>query len=916
MGGIRKLTDTRRGHALLIAINGVIRGATKIDLDDLKTRAHGMAQFIEPDLSTADIDRVIDEAIEMNAVTLNLGVSVVDQATFIPWLRERKQATRLSRSNAYLELLLDRKWSAGVVERLDEQTDQIAELVGDPKASGPWSRRGLAMGEVQSGKTSTYISVLAKAIDYGYKVLVVIGGHTEDLRRQTQGRLDSDLTGLDSAFLSDNIQYSDALVRIGIGKIDAGLQTNVLTTTRGDFSASNKRAGLVALGGDTPTVFVVKKNAKVLQNLAAYLKANMPQTASQPPLLLIDDESDWASININDEDNVTKVNAAIRDLLASSNRNSYLGITATPFANIFIDDAVEEDLFPRDYIQTLESPSNYSGVSHYFRGEGRTALIHDIDDTLEVLPYGHKRTHVLRSLPASVRLAVCSFCVGTAVRRIREGTPAPASMLINVSRFNDIQARVEALVQKFATELNQHVNAEFGIPLGSRMSEPTAMLRRALNEIFPDVDIPWDELKPALAEVVDELSVQLVNSQTKAAREKRLRETPKPIREAEALLPTIYVGGDVLARGLTLDGLQVSYYVRRASAADTLLQMGRWFGYRPGYDDLVRIWIDPDVAELFRYTSQLSEELRDSLSEMNALGLTPKDFGIKLRRHPEGFMIASARKMRNAVDHEGLVSVNGQVFESTALPSDQSARRKNLDALVWFVSALGSSGQSPSKKKDPLWRNVPQEMVHQFLLRFRGHPGEPAFGGAPGAGGALAEGLGDVKNGDLWDVALISGSGPELDVAGLPRRRSSVRNKGLVWDTPGMIRMGNRRVAAGADFASLFSESQLSAFRARGIDPGRGDRYLAREVLERPTLLLYAITTGASAPSTARAQVITPSDPLVGVVAYTPSLTASEDRDERERGRGVRWKVNPVFARLLLGMPTTPEEEELEEEDE
>jgi hypothetical protein len=372
----------------------------------------------------------------------------------------------------------------------------------------------------------------------------------------------------------------------------------------------------------------------------------------------------------------------------------------------------------------------------------------------------------------------------------------------------------------------------------------------------------------------------------------------------------------VLSRGLTLEGLQVSYYLRKTGAASTLLQMGRWFGYRPGYDDLIRIWMDSEIADLFRYAAELSDELRLSLAEMNALELKPTEFGIKLRRHPEGFLIAASRQMKNAVEHSGLVSINGQVLESVALPADELDRQANLDALTELVSELGES-EYTLRKLDPLWRNVPRDVIERFLGAFRGYRLEPQFGGGK-AGGALLQGIDQVKNGDSWDVVLMSGQGLPIQHQGLPQRKTSVRNQ-LDWGTPGAILLASRRVAAGGDLKSVLQKEQRDELVALGIDADKGDRLIARAVVKRPTLMLYTITSrveqkdATSDPSEHR---IGPELPLVGVVAVTPSLGFEEEQQEIASGRGVRWQVNTVFARIMLGLSPNAEDDEPEEGDE
>jgi hypothetical protein len=897
----------------------MLRKDETLDLAALKAAAAGVRPFVAPGIDDDEFQAVIARAVEMNAIVLRVGDAIVDPKTFTPWLEERRPSVDMRRSGAYQELLLSRGWAGNVIDALDEQTDRLMDLVGDPQKAAPWNRRGLGIGEVQSGKTSTYIGLLAKAIDYGYKIIVVIGGHTEDLRRQTQARLDRDLTGVDSAYLADNIVVETDVARIGIGRVDQTLaaSVNVLTTTRSDFSAHSKRAGNVALGGDTPTIFVIKKNARVMQNLAAYLRAHIPNWASQPPLVLIDDEADWASINVNSRDDVSAVNQAIRDILAASNRNSYLGITATPFANVFIDDEVEEDIFPRDYIVALESPSNYQGVGRYFSAADHPALVSDVSDTLTVIPYSHKRTLEVQQLPTSVKRAIATFFVGTAIRRIRDQQPQPASMLINVSRFNDVQSKVSALVAQFTRESAATIMSEFALSEGpSGRSQRAELFLDAYEEHFHDAGVSWQAVRHQLLLVADEFRVELINSQTKADREKHARETPKSVREAEALLPTIFVGGDVLARGLTIEGLQVSYYARRAAAADTLLQMGRWFGYRPGYEDLVRLWIDDETAELFRWTADISAELRESISEMRGLGLTPAQFGLKIKRHPEGFQIAAARKMRDAVDHDGIISINGRVFESTALSWRDEDRDANLVALQNLLEVLGTPTRTPGKRGngDPFWSRVDRRVVEDFLGAFRGHPDEPNFGGSDRAGGLILQNIAEIKNGESWDVAYISGSGPEIAVVGLPGgQKASVRDQlelgALGSDGTASVEFPNRRVAAGQDLRSLVP------FDAQENDGGtavatKGDRALARERLKRPALMLYTVVSNLEDREPPNKRVHVPLDaPLVAAVVATPKLTVEEEYDELVNDRGVRWKVNRVYARRQLGMSMSLEDD-------
>lgn len=901
---------------LLRALNGTMVDDETIDLEEVRNRAFGMAPYVSRGLADVDIQAVVDRVLELHAVELKIGVGVINKATFEPWIEARKVSVAGNRWDAYEELLLRREWSPRVVDKLDDQTDRIVELMGDPMKGGEWARRGLAIGEVQSGKTATYIGVLNKAIDYGYKLIVIIGGHTEDLRRQTQRRVDTDLTGLDSLFMSENIAQ-EATIRVGVGQINETLQTNVLTTSRSDFNAASKRAGVVAFG-DTPTVFVVKKNAKVLANLAAYLKRQAHQGQHTLPLVVIDDEADWASINTKSEEDAAAVNKGIRHLLSASSRNSYLGITATPFANILIDDEVEDDLFPRDYIQSLESPSNYQGIETYL-GNGigaanHPSIITDVADCLAILPFTHKRSQLLETLPESMLEALSAFYVGTAIRRTRENELRPAAMMINVSRFNDVQSKVAGLLGRTVGEINDAVLAEFALSENRSESVATGRLRRAFEREYSQSGVEWLEVRKQIITVAKDIRVELVNGLTVGARNKRLSGMSRDARLQESLQPTVFVGGDVLARGLTLDGLQVSYYVRKAGAADTLLQMGRWFGYRPGYEDLVRIWMDDDVVNLFKYVADLSADLRGSLREMNALDLTPKAFGLKMRRHPESFMITAANKQKHGVAFEGLISIHGSTFESHVLSAAAPDRIRNLEAVRKFASNVHELdvAENPQLRagRHQVWRSVPAQLVEDLFVDFRGYDHEPFFGRATGGQGAqLAAYLAEAKNGEFWDVAFVSGNGVPT-VIGPITVDSSIRDR-LDWDRGANIfRLGNRRVAAGSDFKNVLTREQIRILESE-LPEGRkiSEGSIARVALQRPVILIFAITSSSPKLETP----ITPDEPLVAVMVAFPGLTTEEELAELDQDRGARFIVNKVFARINFGLPLSEEEDEVDE---
>src|SRR5699024_4967671 len=532
--------------------------------------------------------RIATEVAEAHKSKLQLGPTVRNEATFDPWLKDRKSEVETKRGDAYDQLLIERGWGRNVVRTLSRQTDTIVELMGDPRIEGTWRRKGLVIGEVQSGKTATYIGLLNKALEFSYQIVVVIGGHTEVLRRQTQGRLDSDLIGDDTSYLTEEAtKLRDT--KIGIGKINSDIGTTALTSARFDFNLRTAQSATVNLATVNPTVFVVKQNASVLKSLAKYIRSTAAGGGHNVPMAVIDDESDWASVNTSAKDKErTAVNKAIIDLLAVSQKSSYMGITATPFANILIaDDKEARDLFPRDYIMALESPSSYRGVDYYFPPDGEESanIISDIDDFHNLLPQKHKKDANVVGLAQSLQEAILAFYLASAERYRREGAQPPSSMMVNVSRFNDVQKRFSILIERFTDKINDEIFASQSYFSGE-LSEPTRIvtnLQRIAHKRFSEQDLDIKSLGPELLTVAEDIHTDLVNGLTMKARNERLATLTRKGLADWRRRPAIFVGGNVLARGLTLDGLVVSYFTRRAGAADTLLQMGRWFGHRPGY---------------------------------------------------------------------------------------------------------------------------------------------------------------------------------------------------------------------------------------------------------------------------------------------------------------------------------------------
>lgn len=911
------LTEDQRSleaQLTMWVVNENRKRRASVPLDDLETKARQLSEILTPDLDDLQVEQVVVVVTTKGNVTQGIDVGIVDRE-FSRWIADRKSSTDEKRWNAYRGLLVSRGWAPQVVDALERQTDAVVELMGDPTADGKWARRGLLMGEVQSGKTATYIGVLNKAIDYGYRVIIILGGHTNDLRGQTQQRVDADLTGTNSSFLEDNITAVGAQMRTGIGLVDQTFRTIGMTTVRRDFSASSKLASTVWVDTGVPTVFVIKKNVRMLENVKTYIQQQAGPTGFDLPLVVVDDEADWGSPNTADPDrDPTRVNRAIRGLLDVSSRSTYLGITATPFANVLIDHTVEDDLFPSNYIRALAAPSNYLGVGTYFDADS-DAVSTDVDDCLRQLPLKHKKEHPFGALPHSLEDAVIAFFIGCAIRVLREGNTKPASMMVNVSRFNLVQARVHDALTEFTASVAAVISTEFARSASVGRSELATRVRALSDHQYPRVlasEFSWAQIAETLVEIADTFRIDLVNNQTSKDRVNARRQMTPEQRDAHDARPVIYVGGDVLSRGLTLDGLQVSYFVRQPGSADTLLQMGRWFGYRPGYDDLVRIWMPSNVDEIFTNVATISQELREDLREMEAHGLTPKQFGLKIRLIPE-IAIVAANKRRAATVEDVVVNLHGQIKQSVNMSTDYLQRNSAaVDGLVSRLVKQGSSYKTHGQAYG--WHEVPLAHVAEFFDTFTAHRSDLFFGTGPNLPKPqITKFLSDAKNADAWRVVIVSGSGDHVSVDGLQDEfRSSLRNQIQVKHDAGTyLHFKNRQVASPTDLANSLPSSSYEQLRARvdrDYEPGRAlDEILAKSSVTHPTLMLYAVTTKPGDRSAPPQVAIDSDQPLWAVRVAFPPLDLDDAEDRARQERGVKILVNTVWQEQFFGIDDAEE---------
>lgn len=420
--------------------------------------------------STGEIDAedLAKDIESLYSVWIDIGKALDDKTGHMAWLPDKKSKKQWKFWRRYERYLEEEKgWPPKVKNSLGDLTDLILERIEDPERPAPWDRRGMVVGSVQSGKTANYIGLICKAVDAGYKLIIILAGLHNNLRSQTQLRIDEGVLGFDT---QKNRKYNPDNRRIGVGLLQSEpLYIHSLTNSeeQGDFKKKVADTVGVMIGGD-PVILVLKKNKSVLNNLIKWALADKerdPNTGKKIihniPLLLIDDEADNASINIK-KDDVSAINEKIRTLLDSFDKSAYVGYTATPFANIFINpdcanQKLGDDIFPRSFIINLPNSSDYVGPSRVFgldsdpdadiEGvEPLPGIVKTIDDYDIYFPEGHKKDHNPADLPDSLREAIRAFVLTCAARRVRGQINKHNSMMIHVTRYVDVQRKVTELV--------------------------------------------------------------------------------------------------------------------------------------------------------------------------------------------------------------------------------------------------------------------------------------------------------------------------------------------------------------------------------------------------------------------------------------------------------------------------------------
>ncbi len=817
-------------------------------------------------------------------------------------------------------------WDLQVIDRsIDTPTNSIMNAISNPRIQTPCERIGMVFGYVQSGKTANYIGLLNKAIDSGYKIIIVLTGMHNNLRSQTQSRIDEEVLGYETSIELLLAEYTRKPNAIGVGK-DRNIPPILIPTltSRDDNGDFNKKR--VGTSVQPPIMLITKKNASVLKNIISYFETHPIAKTSEGkrkfinadyPLLLIDDEADQASINTNDcynEDGTfnedcdpTKINGYIRKLFNLFKCRSYVGYTATPYANIFIPSIsmtknYGNDLFPRDFIIKIPKSAKYVGAIEFFGLKGddnvqAMPLSRNIKKGATYLPAGTKKDDPVGELPDELKTAILSFVISTAYRNCRGQRNKPNTMLIHILRFVNTQKKLKKRVSDFYADIRAKIkygDQDIFKELEQLWKEDYLLTTQKIEESFPRymngvAKLPWEEVFKEIKAIMldDQIKVYSINGESKdALMYKDHQNMPFNV---------IVIGGDKLSRGLTLEGLTVSYFTRNSNTYDTLMQMGRWFGYRPGYLDLCRLYVPKSLYDGFQHISMATEDLVDQITYMNDLDETPENFGLRIATHPQ-MLISSPNKIRSGEDR--YISFSNTLSQTRSIDIDSQQYKRNFEAVQRLINTLGhpmknyweSKGRKAGSSKHYFWAPVSGYTVAQFLLDFET---------SKQANRANSKYMADYLKDQLsfggatnWTVCLINIDDEDtFPIGGLTVGKGIVRNS----DKGGFESHGNvcsikTMTSNGHEYLD-FTQDQMN--RVTEITKGneneqeRRNVYIRHMVRERTQglLIIYPINTDSITPL------------KIDGCTYNPFGFAIVFPDCQEQGNLISYRLNDVGMR-------------------
>ena len=670
--------------------------------------------------------------------TMEDASTIFDIDKFDPWLKTAKSNLENKYWKDYYFHLFQKPFYTtgpnGTLTKMENSIEYILSMLANPNGL-PSSRKGMVVGNVQSGKTSHYIGLISKAADAGYKVVIVITGILEDLRIQTQIRTEE-------GFLAKDIQTGES-VGVGLERLRPSSEMpNCVTTRKKDFTKSlADNSGYTVESFKEAFILVIKKNASILKNLNEWIEDDLQRIGKKQvdtSVLIIDDEADNASINTKANKNQSKrkrnrkpnevednanyepsrINREIRTLIKKFEICSYVAYTATPFANIFIspktkDEMYREDLFPRHFIQYINPPNNYFGPSSIFLDSKYPNFLKviprsEVDGTiLNSIPLKHKIDFTIEELSPKLKESIHSFFISTTIKKLEGFQRTHSTMLINASTFNRVQLSIKKSTDFYVKNL--------AAGLKYRDKEKIEILKSLWKKEYKDFHnkYKWNDIEKLIYKIVDVTDVIVIN-RSKDSQKLDYEEWP-----SGRIL--IVVGGFSLSRGLTLEGLIVSYFVRNSKMYDTILQMGRWFGYRDGYENLCRLYLPESSIKDFEHISESVEELAEDIQYMQSQGRTPLEFALRVRADADEkkLKITSRNKMGSGEKRLRSFSYSGKLVQNYAF--DRADIIDNFNLVENYILEIIKTQNKGLRKENKymLFKDIPGEFIFSLSEEYK-----------------------------------------------------------------------------------------------------------------------------------------------------------------------------------------------------
>ncbi|WP_327022535.1 Z1 domain-containing protein [Micromonospora sp. NBC_01739] len=769
-----------------------------------------------------------------------------------PWYAgPRKGDRNWPAFEAHLQKILDED----AVNKIDEASDKVVAMLDHP-ATPRFDSRGLVVGHVQSGKTSNFTAVICKAADRGYRMFIVLSGIHNALRRQTQTRLIRDVVKLNPTLWHQ------------------------ITTPERDFTPPPNPAALLA-AKDQHLLLVVKKNAVVLRKLRKWL-ASAPAHLQNCPTILIDDEADQATI-------ATKtINPLIAGVLRQLPRVCYVGYTATPFANLLADPIGHQSFYPRDFILSLPRSEDYQGPETLFGrspldGEdpadvpGGLDMIREIPDDEVAAMRPAKKSDIPTFTPEvtpSLRKSVFWFWLSTAARRLRSHKAEHSSMLVHAHSDTRVHDSYKLPLEQLKSATSKQLAAEDPNLLAELHTLWSIETSRVPADSLGESPVAYEAALSLLPQVIADTMIVMDH----------YRSTNRLDYESGAVT-VIAVGGNTLSRGLTLEGLVVSVFVRSSDVYDTLLQMGRWFGYRPRYKDLPRIYMPAEMRRWFTHLATVEAEMRGEIDRLLVEHKTPLEMAVRIRCHPK-MRVTAPSKQKAAV--RAAAAYGGALVESRYFPAtgDDKAMKwhsENAAAVMSLLRASDVDGRrddsAPSTK--PLWRNVPADRILRFVTEYRFH--EKSTDASAELMAAYIEKRMDTGGLTSWNVGVI-GTAPQPSTSKAVHHSKVVELPGGgVVGTVVRTRLIANRSDRVADIKTLTGSRDegldLSLDKLRAINRTVLQNERSRQQPEKGLVLLYPIDAESKATKPReRADLNIPGVPIVwGAALVFPKPSKGQD---------------------------------------